>query len=123
MDTDKYKKSLLEEKKLLEKELNSVAVKDESGDWIPKSEGDYQNDDEEVKVSDYTTNVSITASLEVRYQNVLHALQRIKDGTYGICEISGKKIEKQRLDANPAARTNIENKDVEFNPNEQEPIL
>lgn len=35
------------------------------------------------------------------------ALQRIKDGTYGICEMSGKPIEKERLKAIPYARYSV----------------
>jgi RNA polymerase-binding transcription factor DksA len=38
------------------------------------------------------------------------ALQRIVDGTYGICEISGKPIPKARLQAIPQARVRVEYK-------------
>jgi len=34
----------------------------------------------------------------------LHALAKIKQGTYGICEKSGKPIPIERLEANPLAR-------------------
>lgn len=33
-----------------------------------------------------------------------HALQRIEEGTYGICEVGGETIPKQRLEAIPWAR-------------------
>ena len=52
------------------------------------------------------------ATLEVRLQNVMHALRKIDTGTYGICEVSGEPIEAARLDANPAARTCIAHKDT-----------
>ena len=32
------------------------------------------------------------------------ALDRIRNGTYGICELTGKRIEKERLDAIPWTR-------------------
>jgi len=35
------------------------------------------------------------------------ALQRIKDGTYGICEMSGKQIERERLKVIPYARYSV----------------
>lgn len=36
------------------------------------------------------------------------ALRRIEKGTYGICELTGKKIPKTRLDVNPWARFTVE---------------
>lgn len=36
------------------------------------------------------------------------ALRRIEKGTYGICELTGKKIPKSRLDVNPWARFTVE---------------
>lgn len=39
---------------------------------------------------------------------VKHALQRMDDGTYGICEVSGQNIPLARLDALPYATTTVE---------------
>ena len=39
------------------------------------------------------------------------ALQRIRDGTYGVCEITGKPIPRQRLEAIPWARCTVEAQD------------
>ncbi len=36
------------------------------------------------------------------------ALRRIEKGTFGICEFTGKKIPKSRLDVNPWARFTVE---------------
>ena len=38
-------------------------------------------------------------------REIYHALSKIKDGTYGICEESSKPIPVERLRANPIART------------------
>ena len=38
-----------------------------------------------------------------------YPLKKIEAGTFGVCEISGEPIEEDRLDANPAARTNKAN--------------
>jgi RNA polymerase-binding transcription factor DksA len=35
------------------------------------------------------------------------ALERIRNGTYGICELTGRRIEKERLDAIPWARFSV----------------
>ncbi|KGA97763.1 hypothetical protein BALCAV_0208480 [Alkalihalobacillus alcalophilus ATCC 27647 = CGMCC 1.3604] len=39
-----------------------------------------------------------------RYHQVLDALERIKNGTYGICEKTGQEIPFERLQANPTAK-------------------
>jgi DnaK suppressor protein len=36
-----------------------------------------------------------------------HALERLRDGTYGVCEGCGRRIDLERLRARPAARTCI----------------
>ena len=54
------------------------------------------------------------AELENRYTAITRALQKIENGTYGICEISGAPIEPERLAANPAARTCIAHMNEEY---------
>lgn len=49
---------------------------------------------------------ALERELEDRLNEVKGALQKIEDGTYGKC-IDGCKIEKKRLEANPAATTCI----------------
>ena len=48
----------------------------------------------------------MTTTLQARLTDVNVALGKIENGTYGICEVSGEPIEADRLEANPAARTN-----------------
>jgi len=52
--------------------------------------------------------LGISASERERIKEIDAALGRIADGTYGICELSGKAIRKPRLRAKPWARMNIE---------------
>ena len=52
--------------------------------------------------------VSILEQLERDLAEIEAALQRLDDGTYGIDEVTGEPIEPERLDAFPAARTNLE---------------
>ena len=40
-------------------------------------------------------------------KETLHALAKIKNGTYGICEESEKPIPEERLRVNPTARTTV----------------
>jgi RNA polymerase-binding transcription factor DksA len=43
--------------------------------------------------------------LEGRRTDVKEALDKIEEGRFGICEECGEKIEEDRLEANPSART------------------
>lgn len=46
-----------------------------------------------------------TAPLKERRAELRQALERMVNGTYGTCEECGEKIEAERLEANPAAKT------------------
>ena len=106
-----FEAKLLEEKNLLEKELSQVAVKNPSNptDWVPSGGDKDQSQADEMQVSDsfenLENNMGVTTQLENRLTDINSALEKIKNGTYGKCEISGEEIELERLEANPAART------------------
>ena len=51
--------------------------------------------------------LAILERLEVDLAEIEAALQRLDDGTYGVDEVTGDPIDPERLDALPAARTNI----------------
>ena len=51
--------------------------------------------------------LSILEGLEAELGELEAALHRIDDGSWGIDEVTGEPIDPARLDANPAARTNI----------------
>jgi RNA polymerase-binding transcription factor DksA len=52
--------------------------------------------------------LSILESLEVELAEVEAALRRLDDGTYGVDEVTGERIDPDRLDARPEARTNVD---------------
>lgn len=118
MSHNEYKTRLEVELKKVEEELKTIAVEDpHTGDWVAIPVGeDLQTADENAEadaVEEWDTRRAILAQLETSHRNIKLALQKIADGTYGICEISGVPIEEARLQANPAARTNIANRDRE----------
>lgn len=105
-------KSKLEgEKELLESELAKLGSRNPANpaDWVPSiPEGDEfgadRNDNADIIEDMQDQNASLN-ELEGRLNEVIAALQRVEDGTYGVCEVSGEDIEMERLTANPAART------------------
>jgi RNA polymerase-binding transcription factor DksA len=111
MDTTHYKSKLEEEKKLLEEELGRLGIKDPAtGDWGAILEEQDESDQSDMndrgdRDEDFTVRANTLGELEIRYNKILKALEKIENGTYGVCEISGKPIEEDRLEANPAART------------------
>ena len=104
------KEQLLAEKESLEQSLAKIARP------IDKEEGDYETtfddigtdrDDNATEVDQYSDNLSVETTLEKKLQGILEALERIKDGTYGLCANCGKEIDIERLKVNPSAKTCI----------------
>jgi RNA polymerase-binding transcription factor DksA len=54
--------------------------------------------------------LSILEQVEAELADVEHALRRLDDGTYGTCEVCGKAIPEERLEALPATRLCLEHK-------------
>jgi RNA polymerase-binding transcription factor DksA len=52
--------------------------------------------------------LSILEQVEAELADIEHALRRLDDGTYGTCEVCGKVIPDDRLEAMPAARLCLE---------------
>lgn len=114
IDTDHFKEKLLKEKAELEKELEQVARKnpDNPSDWeaLP-ADRDTSTADENTAadaIEGYEENTAILNTLEARYKDIRSGLDKIEKGVFGTCQVCGKEIEIERLEANPAARTCIE---------------
>jgi RNA polymerase-binding transcription factor DksA len=120
VNIEKYKThldTLLDE---LTKELQTIGIHnpENESDWIAVPEAlDNEGADKNVvadRVEEWDERRSIVATLETRYNNITRALKKINEGTYGTCEVCGNEIETERLDANPAARTDKEHMEEEF---------
>ena len=105
-------KILLEtEKTSLFEELSNIGIQNPiTGDWqaVPmKTDGDAESDytDQADYVEDFESRSARLSEIEIRYNQVISALERMDDKTYGICTKSGQPIEIDRLMANPAATT------------------
>ncbi len=109
MNTQAQKIKLEEEKKLVENELGDLGRVDTKGDWeaTPEIQTAPEADENDMadRTEDYGERTATLGVLENRLKDIDDALAKIENGTYGICEICGKPIETDRLQANPAART------------------
>lgn len=110
-DLNYFKNLLEEEKKTLEAELSTVGQKNpaDKNDWIATDTLEGTDTAEEGELADnideYENKIGILDKLEPRLNEVVVALKKISDGTYGKCEVCGGEIEDDRLEANPAAET------------------
>jgi DnaK suppressor protein len=91
-------------------ELESVGRRNPSNpnDWepVPQEVGQEADPNDRADlIEHFGDNTAILKVLEVRYNEVIAALARIEDGTYGTCVVSGEIIEEDRLAADPAAST------------------
>lgn len=107
-----FKNLLTEDLELIIQELNSIAVYDpHTDDWVAVPDKDDQRSaDSNVtsdRVEEWNIRRAMMTQLETRYKNISRALGKIAAGTYGICEVCQGEIEPERLQANPAARTDI----------------
>lgn len=95
----------------LESELKTVGRKNPENpkDWEPMPEkmDTLTSDETELadKIEAFEENIAILNQLEARYNEVKAALARVKAGKFGLCEKGGEVIERERLEANPAATT------------------
>ncbi len=112
INTTHFKAELEKELALVESELKTVGVHNPENisDWeaTPPPTTDVLGGDENEaadRLETYEENAGILKQLEIRYNEIRAALKKIESGTYGICEVSGEPIEKERLEANPAAAT------------------
>ena len=109
-DINTYKTRLIEEKNQLETELTPIArpSAENPNEWEAiQSETTQEADihDQADHLDEYQENRAIVDVLNERYSEVVSSLQKIEDGTYGICAVGGEQIEADRLDADPSAKT------------------
>jgi RNA polymerase-binding transcription factor DksA len=111
INTEYFKEKLLAEKVSLVKDLSSVGRinPDNPNDWeaTPGDVNERSADRNKLadNVEEYEARTATLKELEGSLKDVMDALEKIESGKYGICEVSGKQIELDRLEANPSSRT------------------
>lgn len=109
---EKIEKKLKEEKSAAEKTLRGFARKDAEfrGDWdtiyptLDRAPGGGGLETEADELQEYECKLDIEHTLELKLRDIDLALQKIKEGKYGLCEKCRKKISQQRLEIAPQAR-------------------
>ncbi len=111
-DTTQFKKALEEELAIVEGELTTLGVHnpENPSDWEatpPPNDEILAADDSEVadRMEVYEEKTGVLKQLEIRYNEIRAALDRINQSSYGTCSVCNEPIEEERLKANPAATT------------------
>jgi YteA family regulatory protein len=111
-DYTKIKQALEERLKTVEDHINQH-FKEEQNRTLSFSTGElsqYDNHPADVATDLYERekDFALLEQLEREHEEIEHALDKFNQGTFGICEVTGKTIPYERLEASPAARTVIE---------------
>jgi len=110
---DELKEKLEKQKIATEQQLKSFAKKDEKlkGDWdarFPHFDGGESGSAALEKAADeveaYSTLLPLEHNLETSLKDINLALEKIRNGKYGICEKCGREIPEERLKVHPEAR-------------------
>jgi DnaK suppressor protein len=95
----------------LEQSLTERGKKDAAGEWtgasIPEQGEESDPNDVADNIEELAINVAVVEEIEQKQRDIVDALEKIDEGTYGVCEECGEEIPIERLRANPAARTCI----------------
>ncbi len=110
--TQQFKKALEVKKVAIEKQLEGFAKKDSKlkGDYdtkFPDFGAEQSIDESALEVAEYEASLSIEHTLELGLRDINEALERIDQGTYGMCGNCHQEIDIKRLEIFPEAKTCI----------------
>jgi DnaK suppressor protein len=111
LDIDHFRTLLIEERKRLQDELEQVRNRSTDMDNALPEEGEGGDEDTADLASammDKEMDLSVEDELEDLLNQVDRAFQKIEEGTYGICDVSGNPIPKSRLELIPFATLTVE---------------
>lgn len=105
-ELDHYKKKLLDLKREM---FQKIAETNHEIQEVEDPKGYSQHQADEAS-DDFDQSIALKLSEEEQkiLRQIDRALEKIAEGSYGVCEVSGKPISKKRLEAIPYALTSIE---------------
>jgi DnaK suppressor protein len=90
--------------------LLEAAYKNDANNGTDDTLSSFKSFDEGSEVMSKEANVQLAIRQEKFIRDLKNALLRIENGTYGVCRVTGKLIQKQRLMLVPHATLSIEAK-------------
>ena len=102
-------RTLLEgEKKRIENELAQLSLDAQSNDVRREGSPFGKREEEATESLEFEKRLALEKQLYEQMSDIEHALQKIEDGTYGLCDSCGQPIGENRLEALPQASLCIE---------------
>jgi DnaK suppressor protein len=98
-----YKSTLLEMRRRLRREIGGIEEAVVEGAKSPGEISNAPTHQGSVADSNLDTNIVLAENEEAILQDVANALERIENGSFGLCENCGKEIAPERLEAIPYA--------------------
>ncbi|MDQ3164028.1 MAG: TraR/DksA C4-type zinc finger protein [Actinomycetota bacterium] len=104
-DTDRFRGELLRQRERLQgtikhHDISGASLVDETGELISSSTDNHLADTA-TETYERELDEGLEEDAERQLREVETALERIENGTYGTCEVCGKKIPEDRLEAIP----------------------
>jgi DnaK suppressor protein len=90
--------------------LLKAAYKNDADNGTDDTSPSFKSFDEGSEVMNKEANVQLAIRQEKFIRDLNNALLRIENGTYGVCRVTGKLIQKERLRLVPHATLSIESK-------------
>lgn len=97
-----------EEKASLEEELQQTLSEMTEIERRLEDRGDYSLGEGDPAIHNWELNLALYQRMRDKVESLRAALQRVEDGSYGICQRCGGRIDRARLDVVPAATLCIE---------------
>lgn len=98
LELKKFETRLRDEEKKLRAEINNTSSNADFGDDIDGL------DEESDEAEEFGNMLSVKTEMTDHLENVENALEKIKEGLYGICEACGSEISKDVLEASPESK-------------------
>lgn len=112
LDIDHFRDMLYQERERLEDEMEQVRSNPNDIENAIPEDGEGGSDEDTADMAsalmDKEMNLSVEDEIDDMLAQVDHALTKIDEGTYGICDISGNPIPRSRLEAIPWASLTVE---------------
>lgn len=111
LDIEHFRALLVEERTRLQEELEQVRNRStDMGSALPEDSesGDEDAADLASAMMDKEMDLSVEDELEDLLNQIDRAFQKIEEGTYGICDVSGEPIPRSRLELIPFATLTVE---------------
>ncbi len=101
--TEQARTFLEGEKKRIEDEITQLGIDSQSNDVRREGSPFGKREEEATESLELEKRLALEKQLREQLVDFEHALQKIEDGTYGMCDSCGKPIAENRLEALPQA--------------------